>query len=113
MEISKIVSRGMLPYEVDVIFTGEFYYMRNDFHGLLGIAKRDYSNEGEPTFTVYTRNSRTVGSYLNSSTCARILKRFIVKSENKYVHHDTFHFLEPEPDQDLDLSTKSMRIEIL
>lgn len=84
MEISKTKFRGS---EVSVIFNGSHYYFINSYYGILAIAERDYKrDEGSKThFTITTGNHYTTGGSLNPSAVEANVKRFINKSEQKYI----------------------------
>lgn len=87
MEITKINPRG---YSCTVIFTGSHYYFYSDYAGLFAIAERVNVRENIGTnkqdFTIQAGNDHLLGGSLGSaSVCAEIAKRFISKSENKYI----------------------------
>jgi hypothetical protein len=84
MEIYKTKFRGS---EVSVIFNGSHYYFLNSYYGLLAIAERDYKRDAGSTthFTITTGNHYTQGSHLCPSVVEANVKRFINKSEQKYI----------------------------
>ena len=88
MIVSKIKIAG---HEVNVIFTGMQYIFHNAYFGLLAVAERVDSQEEETgcqvaRFVLGVENYRTVGSSLNINTIIPAAKRYITKSENKYIH---------------------------
>ena len=89
MEIKKIKIAGC---ESDMIFTGVKYIFYNDWYGVVGLATRKgflaYS-EDRHTFIIKAGTEDTVGGSLNRSSIIAAMKRYITKSENKYIVHTT------------------------
>ena len=86
--VSKIKIAG---HEVNAIFTGKQYIFHNPYFGLLAVAERVYSREEETggkvaRFILSVDNYNTLGSSLNINTIIPAAKRYITKSENKYIH---------------------------
>ena len=82
MEISKIKISGA---EVNVLFTGTQYIFHNPFFGLLAVAERISKRKDNTTrFILSVDNYNTASSFAASGITAAC-KRFINKSENRYV----------------------------
>ena len=87
MEVSRIKIAGR---EVNVIFTGAQYIFQNSFFGLLAVAERVYSRTEETgvqvaRFVLGVENYTTRGGSLNINNIIPAAKRYITKSENKYI----------------------------
>jgi len=86
MEISSINPHG---YKCSVIFVGSHYYFYSEYAGLFAIAERVNTRENIHTnkqdFILTVGNSHLLGGSLTPATCVAIAKRFIDKSENKYI----------------------------
>lgn len=87
MEVSRIKIAG---HEISVIFTGTQYIFHNAYFGLLAVAERVYSRTEETgvhveRFVLGVENYRTCGASLNINTIIPAAKRYINKSENKYI----------------------------
>ena len=89
MEITKIKIAGR---EADMIFTGEKYIFYNDWYGIIGVAMRKgfcaYS-EDRHTFVIKAGTENTVGDRINRNSIIAAMKKYISKSENKYILHTT------------------------
>lgn len=83
MEIYKTTFRGS---EVSVIFTGSHYYFHNSYYGVIAVAERDYGKDSGSAshFTLSVGNRHTLGGSL-SGAVESLVKRFITKSEQKYI----------------------------
>lgn len=87
MELSKIKIAGC---ESDMIFTGGKYIFYNDWYGVVGLATRKgYNGEDKHSFVIKAGTKNTVGGRVNRSSIITAMKRYISKSENKYIKHDT------------------------
>lgn len=87
MEITKIKIAGC---ESDMIFTGAKYIFWNDWYGVIGLATRKgYDEESKHTFVIKAGTEDTVGGRVNRSSIITAMKRYITKSENKYIVHNT------------------------
>lgn len=79
MEINNTTIGG---YKVAAIFNGESYFFFNYMVGLVGYAKR---MEDKKAFSLYYGNRHLVGGSCTGFVLLSGLKRFINKSENKYI----------------------------
>ena len=87
MIVSRIKIAGR---EVNVIFTGAQYIFHNSDFGLSATAKRVYSRAEETgvqvtRFVLGVENYTTRGGSLNINNIIPAAKRYITKSENKYI----------------------------
>lgn len=81
MEITRTTIKG---HEVAVIFTGKSYIFHSSYYGIIATADRAEDNEKQ--FTITTGNHHTTGgSRVNSCSIIAAVKRFVTKSENKFV----------------------------
>lgn len=86
MEISKTRIAG---HEIDVLFTGTYYYFWSSYCGVIATAKRDGEfKEGKAHFIITTGNQHCLGGSLTDCTVEAAVKRFITKAEQKYVPTD-------------------------
>ena len=87
MEFKKIKIAGR---EADMIFLGEKYIFLMDWYGVVGLATRKgYDEESKHTLVIKAGTEDTVGGSLNRSSIIAAMKRYITKSENKYIVHTT------------------------
>ena len=87
MEIKKIKIAGC---ESDMIFTCGKYIFYNDWYGVVGLATRKgYDEESKHTLVVKAGTKGTVGGRVNRSSIITAMKKYISKSENKYIVHTT------------------------
>lgn len=87
MEITKIKIAGC---EVNMIFTGGKYIFWSDWFGVIGLATRKgYDEPDRHTFTIKAGTENTVGGSVNRSSIITAMKRYISKSENKYIVRNT------------------------
>ena len=87
MIVSKIT---IARHEVNVIFTGMQYIFHNAYFGLLAVAERVDSRTEETgvqvaRFVLGVENYGTRGGSLNIASRCPAARRYITKSENKYV----------------------------
>ena len=87
MIVSKITIAGC---EVNILFTGSQYIFQNSHFGILAVAERVYRRTEETggqvaRFVLGVENYRTRGCSLNINTIIPAVKRYINKSENKYI----------------------------
>ena len=80
MDFSKIKINGC---EINVIFSGAQYIFQNSFFGIVCAANR--LSDEKPVFELIAGNSYCLGSHLTDSVLFAAAKRFINKSENKYI----------------------------
>lgn len=71
--------------EIAVVFTGEHYFFKSNFCGLIAIAKRDFEKEsnsptGSSYFDLYIGNK-----YIEDCVAQQLAKRYIRRCENKYI----------------------------
>lgn len=72
--------------EINVIFTGEYYYFHNSFFGLVGIAHRQgYDEESSKTFDLITGNEHCTGGSYTPATVEMMMKKVINKNESRYI----------------------------
>lgn len=87
MEITKIKIAGC---ESDMIFTGGKYIIWSDYYGVIGVADRKgYDEPDNHTFVIKAGTENTVGGSVNRSSIITAMKRYISKSENKYIVRNT------------------------
>ena len=87
MEITKIKIAGC---EADMIFTGGQYIFWNDYYGVVGLATRKgYDEPDNHTFVIKAGTENTVGGSVNRSSIITAMKRYISKSENRYIVRNT------------------------
>lgn len=87
MEITKIKIAGC---EADMIFTGGQYIFWSDWFGVIGLATRKgYDEPDNHTFVIKAGTENTVGGSVNRSSIITAMKRYISKSENKYIVRNT------------------------
>ena len=87
MEITKIKIAGC---EADMLFIGKKYIIHSDYYGVIGVATRKgYDEPDSHTFTIKAGNEHTVGGRVNRSSIITAMKRYIPKSENRYVVRKT------------------------
>lgn len=79
MEISVLKSKG---YTFSVIFTGSHYYFISSWCGVAAVAVRNGQSDN---FTIYYGNEHLLGGSFGSGSILPLVKRFINKSENKYI----------------------------
>ena len=79
MEFNNIKINGS---ETTVIFNGARYFFYDNFFGLVCMAERDAENEN--LFHISAGNDHTIGSRFHSAIMPAV-KRFITRSENKYI----------------------------
>ena len=75
--------------EIAVVFTGEHYFFKSNFCGLIAIAKRDFEKEsnsptGSSYFDLYIGNN-----YIEDCATQQLAKRYIRRNENKYIKKNT------------------------
>lgn len=88
MEITKIKIAGC---EANMLFTGGKYIIWSDYYGVIGVADRKgYDEPDSHTFTIKAGTEHTVGGSVNRSSIITAMKRYISKSENKYIVRKTF-----------------------
>lgn len=101
MEISKIKIAG---HPVDVLFTGSQYIFNSGFFGVVCVANRtSYDN---PEFEIIAGNSQCLGGSLTESTAFAAAKKFITRSENRYIKQNVKYTEKSE-----DLNKWSINIE--
>lgn len=83
MEISKIKIAG---HPVDVLFTGSQYIFNSSFFGVICVANR--TSYDSPEFEIMAGNSHCLGGSLTDSAVFNAAKKFIMKSENRYITQD-------------------------
>lgn len=89
MEITKIKIAGC---EANMLFTGGQYIIWSDWYGVIGVANRKgYDEPDRHTFTIKAGTENTVGGSVNRSSIITAMKRYISKSENRYITHETFY----------------------
>ena len=88
MEITKIKIAGC---EADMIFTGGQYIFWSDYYGVIGLATRKgYDEPDNHSFVIKAGTENTVGGSVNRSSIITAMKRYISKSENKYIVRKIF-----------------------
>ena len=87
MEFKKIKIAGC---DNSMIFIGEKYIFWNDWYGVIGLATRKgYDEESKHTFVIKAGTENTVGGRINRNSIIAAMKKYISKSENKYILHTT------------------------
>lgn len=88
MEITRIKIAGC---EADMLFIGKKYIIHSDYYGVIGVATRKgYDEPDSHTFVIKAGTENTVGGSVNRSSIITAMKRYISKSENKYIVRKTF-----------------------
>ena len=88
MEIKKIKIAGR---EVTAIYNCGGYVLYSNYYGVIGIAMRTSITENhEPIYRLTAGTENTVGGSVNRSSIITAMKRYISKSENKYIVRKTF-----------------------
>ena len=93
MEIYKTKFRGS---EVSVIFTGSHYYFHSSYYGVIAVAERDYTKDSgsKSHFSLSVGNHHTIGGSLSAGAVECLVKKFITKSEQKYITKEVTYFTE-------------------
>ena len=88
----EIYNTTILGKPVHVIFHGDYYIFVCEAYGYIGVAKRSQessqrmSDSSRPQkFTVWVGNRRMIGGQLTANIVYEAIKRFINKSENKFI----------------------------
>ena len=73
--------------KVTVLFTGSNYFFYSDFFGVIAAAERVTKSPGTDCedFIITVGNRHTVGGSYTNTAVVSFVKRFINKSENKYI----------------------------
>lgn len=107
MEISFVKIAG---HPVAVLFTGSHYYFKSDFYGLICQATRTSDPgdvDGPAAFSLRAGNDHTIGGRLTKSTIIAGAKRFINKSENKYISRKVIYQEDAQSCNNLYLSVEA------
>lgn len=83
MEVDKIKIKGSV---VNVIFNGTYYFI-NNFYGILAVAERMDKDWDKATIDIKIRigNTRTLGSGMQPYSMLPSIKKFLTKSENRFL----------------------------
>ena len=109
MEITKTTFRG---YAITVIFVGNAYFFHSDYAGTIAIARRVWDTYNEDNdnkvsrFTLEYGNDHLIGGSLGYRGAVPAIKRFISKSESKYIPHTVIY----DSETYADLSNRQIRI---
>jgi hypothetical protein len=83
MEISRVKIKGS---DVNVVYNGTYYFI-DTFYGILAIAERTDEDREKGTIDIKIRigNTRTLGGRMQTYSILPSIKKFLTKSENRFI----------------------------